>query len=62
MTQATMLKYKRETLLEGVAIQLLVITPLDDGRLQAFVDEEIPIQTKPQKLVTYGKKARVYCN
>jgi hypothetical protein len=30
MTQATMLKYKKETPLEGVAIQLLVITPLDD--------------------------------
>jgi hypothetical protein len=30
MMQATMLMYKKETLLVGVAIQLLVITPLDD--------------------------------
>jgi hypothetical protein len=30
MIQATMLRYKKETLLVGVAIQLLVITPLDD--------------------------------
>jgi hypothetical protein len=46
MTQATYAQKKKETLLLGVAIKILVITPLDDSGLsfKNFFTEENPRQ------------------